>query len=154
MDWAERWKRLERRSWVALLGAALVLLLAAGAGAQEHVDVEVTLVRVSDAPGGVAKGARAKRYDALLRGQVAYQSLEVVRTEGRKLAPGKLWELALPTGAVLSLRALDVSEEGTLLSVDLEGSVQGDFKVRRGHPLILGGPPFRDGKLVIGVETR
>ena len=60
MDWAERSRGL------AALAALLLLIGVAAPAAAERVKMEVTLVYVSDKPGGVGIGARARRFDALL----------------------------------------------------------------------------------------
>jgi hypothetical protein len=66
----------------------------------------------------------------------------------------EVWTLDLPTQRTLQLRPLDVDREsGTLLSLDVEESMQGDFRVRRGQPLVVGGPRLGDGRLVVVVDT-
>lgn len=138
-------------------GALLALLLAAvaqAAGAQEtgSVQMEVTVVRASDAAGGV--DARAKRLDRVLRGQVAYQSLAFVASHHRKVAVDEVWSVRLPAGGDLRVRPLDAGSRGALLSVDWTDVVQGDFRVRPGRPLIFGGPAYEGGKLVVVIDTR
>ena len=76
------------------------------------------------------------------------------RSTSARVPVNEVWTLELPTGPHAPLRPLDVDREsGTLLSLDVEESVQGDFRVRRGQPLIVGGPRLGDGRLVVVVDT-
>jgi hypothetical protein len=135
--------------------AAFAALAAAGAARAEEADLvplEVTVLQLSDQPGEA--DPRVERFDRLLRGQVPYQSLAVIDSHRREVPVNELWALELPNARSLQLRPLDVDrEQGTLLSLDVEESVQGDFRVRPGQPLIVGGPRFGDGKLVVVVDT-
>jgi hypothetical protein len=143
-------------------GAAAALLAGAFAGAPARADdaqtakpaevpIEVTVLRVSDEPGDV--DPRAEAVDRLLRGQIPYRSLSVVDTYRRDLPVDEVWIVELPTEQELQLRPLDVSRNGTLISLDVEDGLQGDFRVRPGQPLIVGGPRYGDGKLVFVVGT-
>jgi hypothetical protein len=141
----------------AVLVASLFLGVASPASSEpeagdSRVKVEVTVVRVSDQPGAV--DPRAARLDRFLRGQVAYQSLELLDTHRKTLSPDSAWKVSLPGRSELRLRPLDIGARGTLLSVGWEGVVQGDFRVRPGSPLIFGGPEHGGGKLVVVVDTR
>jgi hypothetical protein len=146
------------RVWRRAPGLAAALgLAAAGAWADETatadgVRIEVTILLASDQPG--ESDPRCERFDKLLRGQVAYESLSVVDTHEREVPLDEVWTLELPTQKHLQLRALaDDPEQGTLLSLDVEESVQGDFRVRRGQPLVVGGPKLGEGRLVVVVDT-
>jgi len=146
----------ERRRWLrALLVAALVAAGAARAEGDEGTDLvplDVTILRVSDEPGEV--DPRVERVDRLLRGQIAYQSLSIVDTHHRDVPMNEVWKFELPTGQSVELRPLEADKSGTLLSLDLQDGLQGDFKVRPGQPLIVGGRPYGDARLVLMVESR
>jgi len=138
---------------VALCGA---LLAAAGARAEESVGsesvpIEVTILEVSDQPGEA--DPRCERFDKLLRGQIPYESLAVLDSHRRDVPVNEVWTLELPTQRSLQVRPLEVTNQGTLLSLDVEESVQGDFRVRRGQPLVVGGPRYGGGRLVVVVDT-
>jgi hypothetical protein len=145
--------------WVRSLGIALGLgvLAAGGAGADEAsggdvVPIELTVLEVSDQPGEA--DPRCERFDKLLRGQIAYESLAVLDTHRRDVPVNEVWTIELPTQRSLQLRPLEIdSEQGTLLSLDVEESVQGDFRVHRGQPLVVGGPRHGEGRLVVVVDT-
>lgn len=139
----------------ALLAASLLAAAPVGGGAEDTpsaVPLDITVLRVSDEPG--APDARAERLDRLLRGQIAYRSLEVVDTRRREVPLDEVWTFELPSRQSVQLRPLEVDKTGTLLSLDVEGGLQGDFRVRPGQPLIVGGPRHGDGRLVLVVESR
>jgi hypothetical protein len=110
------------------------------------------VLRVSDEPGEV--DARVERLDRLLRGQIAYQSLAIVEVLHRDLPLSEVWTFELPTRQSVQLRPLEVDKSGTLLSLDVQDGLQGDFRVRPGQPLIVGGARYGDDKLVLVVESR
>jgi hypothetical protein len=143
-----------------LAGLAACLAALAGAGPSraaepdgpDEVPIEVTVLQASDQPGET--DPRCERFEKILRGQIAYGSLAIVDVHKRSVPVNEVWTLDLPTQRTLQLRPLDVDEEsGTLLSLDVEESVQGDFRVRRGQPLVVGGPRLGDGRLVVVVDT-
>jgi hypothetical protein len=140
------------REWAVAVGLAVGLMVAAAPALAQQVPVEVTVVRISHEPGPA--DPRAKRLDAILKGQIAYESLEVVGTQSRSVALDDVWKVKLPGKGALRVRPIDVGDKGALLSLDWEGEIQGDFRVRPGTPLILGGPRSRDGKLVVVIDTR
>ena len=146
----------ERRGWLCALLLAVLVAAAPGRAqgdeASDAVTLDVTLLRVSDEPGEV--DPRVERVDRLLRGQIAYQSLAIVDLHQRELPLTEVWTLELPTGQSVRLRPLETNETGTLLSLDVEDGLQGDFRVRPGQPLIVGGLRLGEDKLVLVVESR
>jgi len=150
MGWSER-----RRGLRALLAAALVAAAPASAEGDEGTDLvplDITVLRVSDEPGEV--DPRVERVDRLLRGQVAYQSLAILDVLHREVPVNEVWTFELPTGRSVELRPLEVDKTGTLLSLDVEDGLQGDFRVRPGQPLVVGGVRVGEDKLVLVVESR
>jgi hypothetical protein len=146
------------RGWRLALGLCAGLVLGAGAaGADESaqadgVRIGVTVLLASDQPG--ESDPRCERFEKLLRGQVAYESLSVVDNHEREVPLDEVWTVELPTRKHLQIRALAADrEQGTLLSLDVEESVQGDFRVRPGQPLVVGGPRYGEGRLVVVVDT-
>jgi hypothetical protein len=139
------------------IAIGLVALATAGAAAEESsggdvVPIELTVLEVSDQPGEA--DPRCERFDKLLRGQIAYESLAVLDTHRREVPVNEVWTVELPTHRSLQLRPLEIdSDQGTLLSLDVEESVQGDFRVHRGQPLVVGGPRYGEGRLVVVVDT-
>jgi hypothetical protein len=139
---------------VALCLAALGAAPGRGeeAPAGDGARLEVTVLQVSDQAG--ESDPRCERFDRLLRGQIPYGSLSIVDVYKRDVPVNEVWTVALPTQRSLQLRPLDVDpDHGTLLSLDVEESVQGDFRVRRGQPLVVGGPRYGEGKLVLVVDA-
>ena len=75
-------------------------------------------------------------------------------THRREVPLNEVWTVELPDGAQPPAPpAGGGPDQGTLLSLDVEESVQGDFRVQRGQPLVVGGPRYEDGRLVVVVDT-
>jgi len=163
---ARRFARKRLRALVCAAPAAALALLVVGlsaagpraaraddaAEAPAEVPLEIMVLRVSDEPG--EPDPRAERVDRLLRGQIAYRSLEVVESQERELPLDDVWTFELPTGQSVLVRPIEADESGTLLALDVEGGLQGDFRVRPGQPLILGGLRQGEDKLVLVVHCR
>jgi hypothetical protein len=141
-----------------VLFAAVLGLVAGPVRAQESppapIAIEITVLEVSDKPPSGPKDPGCARFDRLLRGQIAYQSLSVVDRYQRDVPLNDVWTVELPTRRSLHVRPVDRDRgKGTLISLDFEDAVQGDFRVRRGQPLVVGGPRYGEGKLVVVVDT-
>lgn len=142
---------------LAALAAFLLPGLLAGAAAADEaaspdaVPLEVTVLSASDQPR--EEDPRCKRFDKILRGEIPYQSLAVLDTQRRRVGVNEIWEVELPTQRTLKVVPLEVSDQSTLLSLDIEESVQGDFRVQRGQPLVVGGPRYGDGRLVVVLDA-
>ena len=143
---------VKRRSW--MLGAATALLLvvagAASATAEERVDVQVMVSQISDAEGPI--DPRAKKLHEKLRKEFRYGSLEVLQSKRLTLTVNELGSLTLPNGRALQLRPLHVGDNGVLMAVNVEGSVQTDLRIRNQHLVVIGAERYREGKLVISLE--
>ena len=139
---------------LARLGAALVLcLLGAGAArAAEPLAFAVTVLQVSDQPGPVDPSPRAQRLHALLSPKIRYESLHVLAVRRLRVPLEGIGEVRLPTGQTFRFRPIDASGSGVLVAVDLKGTMQGDFRIPPGKPLVLGGPPHEGGQLVVVLE--
>ncbi len=142
MDWVSR--RLPAVAFFALL-----LLVVASAARAGDVQVSLTVALVSESGAGVESTPAAARAHAILGKQLRYSSLKVLESSRHRIAEGQLWSHGLPNGTSVKARAGDISDAGVLLSVDWKGSAQGDFRVQRGKPLVIGGPNYQDGRLVL-----
>jgi hypothetical protein len=136
------------------VGAVLWLTLGAlHADAQgSQVGFEVTVLSASPEAGGVDPAAR--RFHALLGKRVRYESLRVLDSQRTRLGVGDIGRVKLPTGTTFRFRPLDMAGQGVLVAIDMGDTAQGDFRIRKGKPLILGGQPYRDGQLVVILEAR
>ncbi len=140
---------------VAVLSAAWLVVAAAPAradGAGEPIGFEVTVVHVSSEPGGVAKDPRARRIDGLLGKKIRYESLRVLTTERRSVGLNEIGSVTLPTGQRFRFRPIDQGPQGVLIAVDMDAAAQGDFRVPKGKPIVLGGNAYEDGQLVVILE--
>ena len=62
--------------------------------------------------------------------------------------------VGLPNGKQARVRPLNVDGDSALLAVEIEGAVQTDLRVRKGHWVVIGAERYRDGKLVISLRSR
>jgi hypothetical protein len=135
----------------------LVALLAVPLGgtaafAQEspRVGVDVMVSHISDGPGAI--DPRARTLDAKLRKQFRYESLAVLESRRFDLKLDQVAAMQLPNGRKFRLRPLHVGDQGVLMAVSVEGTVETDLRVRNGHLVVIGAEQYRDGKLVISLE--
>ena len=140
--------------WCSALSVlALLLAVAGGAAAQQGpIQVEVTVVHISDGPGGI--DARGQKLHGKLKRQFRYESLKVLETRSLKLAVDEVGSVSLPNGKRVRVQPLQLDAESALLAVDVEGAVQTDLRVRNGHLVVIGGDRHQSGKLVVGLEAR
>ena len=141
------------RRWT-LLGAALLwvtLALPAWAQSGKPESFNVTVLVVSSKPGDV--DGRAQRFDRILSRRLRYESLRFVSSTRRAVEPGAIGSVPVPGAGAFRFRPIAGGGEGALVAVEW-GSTRGDFRIRRGTPLILGGPRTADGELVVVLEAR
>jgi NADPH-dependent 2,4-dienoyl-CoA reductase/sulfur reductase-like enzyme len=129
--------------------------LAPGAAAQEPAAIgfEVTVVYVSPQPGPVDARPRAQELDRLLRPRIRYESLRLIESGRRDVALNDIGSVELPTGQRFRFRPLDSGEKGVLVAVDMDQTAQGDFRIPKGKPLVLGGQPYQDGQLFVVLQA-
>jgi hypothetical protein len=135
------------------LGLALGTAAAAGAQEPGAIGFEVTVVYVSPQPGPADERPRAQELDRLLRPRMRYESLRVLETERREVALNEIGNVKLPTGQRFRFRPLDSGAQGVLVAVDMDETAQGDFRIPKGKPLVLGGQPYQDGQLFVVLQA-
>ncbi len=138
-------KRFAR--WAALM-ALLLLGLPAHAAAENY---GVTVLLVSEGKGGVDPGAA--RYHKILRKRLRYESLRLVSQQQRSVATDAIGSVPVPGAEAFRFRPIDTGGKGILVAVEW-GPTRGDFRLRKGKPLILGGPATAGGELVVVLEAR
>ena len=141
------------RRWT-LIGAAMLLAsLAMPALAQSGKadSFNVTVLVVSSKGGDV--DARAQRFDRILRKRLRYETLRFVSSTRSTVAVGSIGSVPVPGAQAFRFRPIAGGGQGALVAVEW-GSTRGDFRIRRGTPLILGGPKTGDGELVVVLESR
>jgi len=134
-----------------LLGISTAWAPAPSVAAADAVRFTVTVLKVSGKPGPV--DPRAARLNALLHARIRYESLQVLSVTKLSVALDGIGQLRLPSGKSFRFRPIDVGPSGVLVAVDLQDTAQGDFRIPRGKPLILGGPPYQGGQLVVVLEA-
>ncbi len=134
---------------LALALLAATVLTAGNASAEGEVFAFQVTVLHATPEGKVGKGAQ--RYDRLLRPQVRYEGLRVVKSRRLRVAANEMGSVTLPNGGAFRFRPIDPVGPGVLVAIDA-GTTQGDFRVRGRKPLIFGGWGWKDGKLVVAFE--
>ena len=133
--------------------AACVLALGVGTAepvlAAEHA-FEVTVLVISQESGEV--DSRAKRFDRILRKRLRYESLRFISSQRATVALDEIGSVPVRGARDFRFRPIDADGKGVLVAVDWE--TRGDFRIHKGKPLILGGPPTRGGELVVVLEAR
>lgn len=135
---------------LALCACALPMLMAAPAGAQERVQIHLAVTRLSDEPGGI--DPEAARLHKKLQKDYRYKSLQVVRSADLDLAIDEVGGLEMPGGKRVRVKPILIDKKGVLLSVDVEGSIKTDLRVKSDHLVIIGAERHGKGKMVISVE--
>ena len=143
-----------RRAWQGVLVAIAVGVFAAGAGADSHerFDLAVTVASISDAKGEI--DPKGRHLDDKLSKKFRYNSLKVIEAKRLKVKMNEVGSIELPDGHVFRVRPMDLNDSGLLMSVEWEGAVNMDMRAMREHLVVIGGPKFRDGQLVVGIEPR
>jgi len=143
---------LPRTALLLLLGTLAALWAPRQAeAAGGAIRFTVTVLEVSGNPGKV--DPRAARLHALLKAKIRYESLKVLAVTRVSLKVDDIGQVRLPTGKSFRFRPIDAGPSGVLVAVDMQGTAQGDFRIPRGKPLILGGPSYKEGQLVVVLEA-
>ena len=138
---------------IAVLGAAAGMARAqAPESSPSPIRLEVTVSQIGETPGPI--DPRAAQLDKRLRREFRYESLQVLEERSMELGIDDVGRVDLPNGKKLQLKPLLVDANGVLLSVDLQGTMRGDLRVKNGHVVVIGAQRFRDGKLVISLVPR
>ncbi|MBW2244137.1 MAG: hypothetical protein JRH01_19310 [Deltaproteobacteria bacterium] len=135
--------------WTSVLIGVLLFFQSSPVLAEAETFEFVVTVLHATPEGVVGKGAG--RYDRLLRRQVRYEGLRVVKTKRATVATRQIGSVPLPDGDTLRFRPIDPEGPGALVAVDV-GSTQGDFRMTKGKPLIFGGSAWKGGLLVVVLE--
>ncbi len=145
--------------WVGLFAWALVVVGAVGTAQAQStaldpapIRFDVTVSQISEEPGPV--DPRAAELDERLRREFRYESLRVLDEQRMELGIDDVGRVDLPNGKRLQLKPLLLDAKGVLLSVDLQGTMRGDLRVKNGHVVVIGAQRFGDGKLVISLVPR
>lgn len=143
-------QRLRGFGYRGLCVAVLVSALgAAAAKAEPTVRFDVMVSQISDQPGPI--DPRAQQLHERLRREFRYESLRVLEEATMKLGIDEVGRLRLPNGKRLGLKPLLIDERGVLLAVDIDGAMQGDLRVQKGHQVVIGAQRYEQGKLVISL---
>ena len=132
--------------WAGALGGAPPV------AAEPTVRFDVMVSQISAQPGAI--DPRAKSLHEKLRREFRYESLRVLEEATMKLGIDEVGRLQLPNGKRLGLKPLLIDNRGVLLAVDIDGAMQGDLRVKKGHQVVIGAQRYEQGKLVISLIPR
>jgi hypothetical protein len=139
------------------LALAAGLLLSAGPAwaGPDRIDVELMVSHISESPDGSAEprvDPRARKLDRQLRSQFRYDRLRVLDHRVLHLRLNEVGSMKLPNGHRVQIRPLLVDENGVLLAVDVEDTLDTDMRIQSDHMVVIGADRHEDGKLVISLE--
>lgn len=137
-------------AWVSVAGALAILASVASAKDARRFDVQVTVTQISEKAGKA--DPRTRRLDEAIRKQFRYESLQFLDEKKLELAIDEVGSVRLPTGDMFRVRPLNLGDRGLLMAVGWEGEMQMDMHARSGHLLVIGGPDYKGGRLVISIE--
>jgi hypothetical protein len=95
---------------------------------------------------------QAQRFDRILRKRLRYESLRFVSNHRSRVAIDQIVSVPVRGARAFRFRPIDAGGNGVLVAVDWE--TRGEFQIRKGKPLILGGPASKGGDLVVILEAR
>ncbi len=141
-----------RLRYALVLGLALGLPAPAWSeDAPKQVHVRLVVTHASPKPGPIDPDVR-DLHERLSR-EFRYESLRVLQQKDFKLGMQEVASVKLPTGKMVKVRPMHVGDDGVLLSVSIEGSVSGDYRVRNHHQVHFGVERYEDGKLILSLEA-
>lgn len=147
MSCSERTKTLG----VALGLTSLILAWPAIAQEAKKVGLHLMVLHASESPGPI--DPEAASLHRRLRRDFRYQSLHVMQRRSMRLQISESREVDLPSGSHLRMRPIRLEPQGLLMQVNVEGRLDMRLRLVRRQPVVIGVGSFRDGKLVISLES-
>lgn len=141
------------------LGLTIVLAMALAVGlaapawsddAPKQINLKLVVTYASPKPGPIDPDVR-DLHERLSR-EFRYESLRVLQQKDLRLGMQEVGSVKLPTGKTIQVRPMHVGADGVLLSVSIEGAVNGDYRVRNHHQVHFGVERYQDGKLIVSLE--
>jgi len=145
-------KRFSFGLLIVIVSGALLAGSPAWSQGERPFAVKVTVAKISDAEGKIDK--RAKRLDQNLRKKFKYNSLKVIKERRLSLGLDEVGSVKLPNNQMFRVRPLDLGDRGLLMAVGWEGEVMMDMRAPSNHLLVIGGPAYGDGQLVVSIEPQ
>jgi hypothetical protein len=145
-------KRFSFGLLIVIVSGALLAGSPAWSQGERRFAVKVTVAEISDAEGEIDK--RAKRLDQNLRKKFKYNSLKVIKERRLTLELDEVGSVKLPNNQMFRVRPMDLGDRGLLMAVGWEGEVMMDMRAPSNHLLVIGGPAYGDGQLVVSIEPQ
>ena len=145
-------KRFSFGLLVVIVAGTLLAGSPAWSQGERRFTVKVTVAEISNAEGKI--DPRAKRLDLKLREKFRYNSLTVIEERRLTLELDEVGSVKLPNDQMFRVRPLDLGDRGLLMAVGWEGEVMMDMRAPNNHLLVIGGPAYGDGQLVVSIEPQ
>jgi hypothetical protein len=146
-----------------------VLACAGHADAASLVELRSQILLASNQPGS-SSDPRVAHLVAQLRTALPYASFQLLGAPGGKVALGQLWKTELPGGQVAGGRILEltptaidrgaVQVQARVIETKLvqgrpapEAIVNTSLRLQRGATVVIGGPAYQNGVLVIVISA-
>lgn len=136
-----------------LLTVFVFLLLPLSAAFAQTVPIEVQVVLASREPGGGVDPAIQSLVRELQR-DFAYTSYRLLETHRGDVSADRPWQTSIAGGRALSVALMGAEQRRVELRIVTAGVNTRVSLVRGGSPILLGGPPHREGVLIIAISAR
>lgn len=145
------------RSLTLLLALLLAISAHSRAEAQNHprpVEIRVDSMEASDTNEGIDPRL-GHPMTRRLQGLFNYSSYRLLRHQNNRTKCGEILEFTLPGGRILHVQPREVDGDMIALELNLfEGArpmMMTDFKLRNNGILVIGGPRYEQGMLIISI---
>lgn len=136
-----------------LLTLFVFLLLPVALAFAQSVPIEVLVVLASREPGGGVDPAIQSLVRELQR-DFAYTSYRLLETHRGEVSADRPWQTAIVGGRALNVALTRAEQRRVELRIVTAGVNTRVGLVRGGSPILLGGPPHREGVLIIAISAR
>ncbi len=133
---------------LALGWAGIAPAQGAGSAAPAVVSVRVMVVHASQ------KGTIDPECRDLPRrlGPLKFGGLQLIQQRRLQLSMGERAAVALPGGREVRMLPVSIVKRRLFMYLEVPGQVNGQFRMRPGRPVVLGGQRHRDGHLIVYIE--
>ena len=116
---------------------------------RQIVSIRVMVVHASQEKGTIDPECR----DLPRRlGPLKFGGLQLLQQRRLRLSMGERAAVALPGGREVRMLPVSIVKKRLFMNLEVPGQVNGQFRLRPGRPVVLGGQPHRDGHLIVYIE--
>lgn len=85
-------------------------------------------------------------------GPLQFGGLHLIQQRHLRLHLGQRAAVSLPDGREVRMLPLSIVKKRLFMNLEMPGQVNGQLRLRRGHPIVLGGQRHRNGHLIVYIE--